>query len=172
MEPVWHHDPRVAALHEDARLRAPACDLLGTEVGPFTDKLNFKRPGGSPFPWHQDTPYWAFGCDHVERLVSVQLYLDEATKENGCLRMIPGSHRHGVLPVFRDRGTLGRLYTDLEGFEGAAPVALEAPAGSAVFFHGDVVHGSETNRTRASRRALILTFQPAGFPRWNRGRDD
>ena len=40
----------------------------------------------------------------------MQVYLDDATRENGCLWMIPGSHLHGVLPVFRDRGTIGRLY--------------------------------------------------------------
>ncbi len=169
MEPFSQLDPRAAALLSDPRLTSPARDLLGEAICPFTDKLNFKRPGGSPFPWHQDTPYWAFGCDHVDRLVSVQVYVDDATRENGCLWMIPGSHLHGVLPVFQDRGTIGRLYTDLDRFEGEEPVAIEAPAGSAVFFDGNVVHGSQTNRTRESRRAIVLTYQPAGHPRWNRG---
>jgi ectoine hydroxylase-related dioxygenase (phytanoyl-CoA dioxygenase family) len=169
MEPFCQLDPRTQRLLDEPRLRTPARDLLGEEICPFTDKLNFKRPGGSPFPWHQDTPYWAFGCDHTDRLVSVQVYLDDATRENGCLWMIPGSHRHGVLPVFQDRGTIGRLYTDLERFEGEEPEAIEAPAGTAVFFHGDVVHGSRSNRTTESRRAVVLTYQPAGHPRWNRG---
>lgn len=169
MEPFTHLDPRAAALLDDPRLTTPASDLLGEPVCPFTDKLNFKRPGGSPFPWHQDTPYWAFGCDHVDRLVSVQVYLDDATRENGCLWMIPGSHAHGVLPVFEDRGTIGRLYTDLDRFEGEEPEAIEAPAGTALFFHGDVVHGSRSNRSGESRRAVVLTYQPAGHPRWNRG---
>jgi ectoine hydroxylase-related dioxygenase (phytanoyl-CoA dioxygenase family) len=173
MEPLHHLDARIDRLIEDARITQPLSDLLGCEIGPFTDKLNFKRPGGSPFPWHQDTPYWAFGCEHVDRLVSLQIYLDDATRENGCLWVIPGSHARGVLPVFSDRGTLGRLYTDLGQVEasGAAadPLAIEAPAGSAVFFSGDIVHGSQTNRTQQSRRALILTYQPAGHPRWDRG---
>ena len=99
----------------------------------------------------------------------MQVYLDDATRENGCLWMIPGSHLHGVLPVFRDRGTIGRLYTDLDGFEGQQPEPIEAPAGSAVFFHGDVVHGSRSNRSAESRRAVVLTYQPAGHPRWDRG---
>lgn len=169
MEPFSHLDPRAASLLDDPRLVVPARGLLGEPVCPFTDKLNFKRPGGSPFPWHQDTPYWAFGCDHVDRLVSVQVYLDDATRRNGCLWMIPASHLHGVLPVFHDRGTIGRLYTDLDRFEGEAPEPIEAPAGSAVFFHGDVVHGSRSNRSEQSRRAVVLTYQPAGHPRWNRG---
>ena len=171
MEPFTHLDPRAEALLSDDRLTTPARDLLGEDLCSFTDKLNFKRPGGSPFPWHQDAPYWAFGCDHVDRLVNVQVYLDDASRDNGCLWMIPGSHLHGVLPVFQDRGTIGRLYTDLEQFKGETPEPIEAPAGSAIFFHGNVVHGSRSNRSSQSRRAVVLTYQPAGHPRWNRGED-
>ena len=47
------------------------------------------------------------------------LYLDDANKENGCLSVIPGSHRFGTLPSLEDRGgTLGALYTEVEGVEG------------------------------------------------------
>jgi hypothetical protein len=174
MEPFLHLDPRLEGLVDDPRLVEPVAGLLGgSALSLFTDKLNFKRPGGAPFPWHQDSPYWAFGCGHLDRLVSLQLYLDDADEHNGCLWMIGGSHRHGMLPVYRDRGTLGRLYTDVDRMPAGERVAIAAPAGSVVFFHGDVVHGSRSNRGDASRRAIVLTYQPAGFPRWNRsdGRD-
>ena len=169
MEPFHHLDARIDALLDDPQLWEPACGLLGVdEVCLFTDKLNFKRPNGSPFPWHQDSPYWAFGCEHVDRLVSLQLYLDDANKENGCLWMVPGSHRDGPLPVYEDRGVLGRLYTDLAAIDAGTPQPIEAPAGSVIFFHGDIVHGSQTNRSTSSRRAIVLTYQPPGHPRWNR----
>lgn len=169
MEPFSHLDPRLDALVGDARLSLPSSSIVGgAGLSLFTDKLNFKRPGGAPFPWHQDGPYFQFGCDHVERLVSLQIYLDDATKENGCLWMIPGSHKHGALPVFEDRGVLDRLYTDVERIDAAEPVPIEAPAGSVIFFHADVVHGSQRNRTRESRRALVITYQPEGHPRWRR----
>lgn len=169
MEPFLHLDPRLEGLVDDPRLVEPVAGLLGeAELSLFTDKLNFKRPGGAPFPWHQDSPYWAFGCGHLERLVSLQLYLDDADERNGCLWMIAGSHRHGMLPAYQDRGTLGRLYTDVERIPEGERVAIAAPAGSVVFFHGDVVHGSQGNRSDSSRRALVLTYQPAGFSRWGR----
>lgn len=168
MEPFAHLDPRADALIDEPRLWHPARDLVGGAVDLFTDKLNFKRPRGSPFPWHQDTPYWAFGCGHVDRLASVQVYLDDASRDNGCLWIVPGSHRGGVLPVYRDRGVLGRLYTDEDQIDPSRAEPIEAPAGSAIFFHGDVVHGSQGNRTQSSRRAVVLTYQPAGHPRWNR----
>jgi phytanoyl-CoA hydroxylase len=170
MEPFLHLDPELDALADDPRLWAPVTSLCGAErLALFTDKLNFKRPGGAPFPWHQDSPYFAFECPHVDRLVSVQVYLDDANEANGCLWMIPGSHRAGVLPGLRDRGVVGKLYTDVDRALAEAPrVPLAAPAGSAIFFHGDVVHGSQVNRTDASRRAFVLTYQPAGHPQFRR----
>jgi len=169
MEPVHHLHREIDALIDDARLVAPCQQLLGCEpLALFTDKLNYKRPGGSPFPWHQDAPYWTFGCAHVDSLVSLQLYLDDATIESGCLWMVPRSHVHGTLPAQTDRGVLGRLYTDLDRVVDAEPVPIEAPAGSVIFFDGYVVHGSQGNRGANSRRALILTYQPSGYLRWNR----
>lgn len=170
MEPFHHLDPALERVIDDPRVWSPAAELLGLpSVSLFTDKLNFKRPGGSPFPWHQDTPYWRFGCPHVDRLASVQIYLDDADRANGCLWMVPGSHLSGTLPVYVDRGVLGRLYTDIERVQGAEPEPIEAPAGSCIWFHGDVVHGSRSNRSEGSRRALVVTYQPPGLPRWSRG---
>jgi ectoine hydroxylase-related dioxygenase (phytanoyl-CoA dioxygenase family) len=170
MEPFLHLDPGLEALVDDPRLHEPARALCGAEaLALFTDKLNFKRPGGAPFPWHQDSPYFAFECPHVDRLVSLQVYLDDATVENGCLWMIPGSHARGPLPGLEHRGTLGRLYTDVDRvLPDARRVPIEAPAGSVIFFHGDVVHGSQSNKSGDSRRAFVLTYQPAGFPQFRR----
>jgi phytanoyl-CoA hydroxylase len=168
MEPVHPLSPPIDALIDDARLCAPARGLIDAPgVSLFTDKLNFKRPRGSPFPWHQDAPYWAFGCNHLDRLASVQIYLDEATPDNGCLWVIPGSHRLGHVPALSDRGVLGRLYSDIGQIEGMTPMPLPAPAGSAIFFDGYIVHGSQTNRTLSDRRALVFTYQPPGLPLWN-----
>lgn len=167
MEPYHQLDPRLDRLVDDPRVWGPTAAVVESrEVSLFSDKLNFKRPEGAPFPWHQDSPYWAFGCEHLDRLVSVAITLDDSDDENGCLWMIPGSHKYGRLPCFEDRGLVGRLYTDLEGLDLAEPVPLAVPAGSLLYFHGDIVHGSRSNRSGASRRVLVETYQPAGLPRW------
>jgi hypothetical protein len=167
MEPYHHLDERLDRLTDDARLWSPCRPIVRSDdVSLFSDKLNFKRPHGAPFPWHQDTPYWAFQCNHLDQLVSVSIYLDRATRENGCIWVIPGSHVHGTLPCYEDRGRQGKLYTDVDRYEGREPVALEAPAGTVMYFHGDLIHGSQSNRSTVQRRALLLTYQPAGYPRW------
>ncbi|MGH2897577.1 MAG: phytanoyl-CoA dioxygenase family protein, partial [Solirubrobacteraceae bacterium] len=61
MEPFLHLDAELDALVDDPRLWQPAAALCGSDaLALFTDKLNFKRPGGAPFPWHQDSPYFVF----------------------------------------------------------------------------------------------------------------
>lgn len=165
-EPAHHLDPRLAGLVDDERLWGPCRALIGhDELSLFSDKLNVKRPGGAPFPWHQEAPYWVFGAERVDMIVSALVYLDDATKENGCLWVIPRSHRSGTLEGLEDRGVLGALYTDVAPLGGGAQPA-ELPAGSVLYFHHDLVHGSQSNRSRTSRRVFVAAYQAPGRRRW------
>lgn len=171
MEPFLHLHPDLEGLVDDPRLWMPAKSVLGLDsLSLFTDKLNFKRPGGAPFPMHQDSPYFALDCSHFEELVSMQIYMDAASSENGCLWMVPGSHLKGILPCVQGKGVLDRLYTDMDKFQGQEPVAVEVPAGSVIFFHVHVIHGSKSNHTEDSRRAMVLTFQPPNKLCWKANR--
>lgn len=165
VEPFHHLDAAFERLVDDARIVAPMRDLVGSErVALWTDKLNFKPPHeGSGFRWHQDSPYWAHVCRHLDQLPNVMLALDDADEDNGCLRVVRGSHRHGLLPGRRDDGVLGPLFTDPDHFDLEAQVAAAMPAGSLLFFSPHMVHGSEPNRSERQRRALVITYQPAGY---------
>lgn len=163
LEPFHRLDPRFHHLVDDARFVEPMRDLVDADgLCLFTDKLNLKRPReGSRFRWHQDSPYWVFDCAHVDRLANAMLALDDATCENGCLCLVPGSHRSGLLPGLEGEGTLGPLFTDPRRFDASLAVPAEMPAGSLLFFSPHVVHGSEPNRSEKPRRALLFTYQPA-----------
>ena len=166
IEPICELHPHLEALLDDPRIASPMRGLLGCDrIGMWTNKLNLKRPGvGSGFGWHQDSPYWIHDCGHVDRLPNAMLVLDDADADNGCFRVIRGSHTRGCLPGTADGSQLGGFYTDPSTFELADEVALEVPAGSLVFFHPHIVHGSLPNRSRRPRRALVLTYQPADQP--------
>lgn len=86
-------------------------------------------------------------CRHVDRLPNVMVTLDDADAENGCLRIIRGSHRHGMLPGTADGTQLGGFFTDPVHFDEADQVLLDVPAGSFVFFSPHAVHGSAPNRS-------------------------
>jgi len=161
IEPFHHLDERIDRLIDDPRLVDPIRDVLGeAEVSLFTDKLNLKRPGeGSRFRWHQDSPYWAHFHPDVERLPNAMISIDDATEANGCLRVIPGSHRGGMLPGLEGEGRLGPLFTDPAHFDESLQVPVVLSAGSLLFFSPSVVHGSGPNDSTEPRRALIFTYQ-------------
>jgi phytanoyl-CoA hydroxylase len=165
IEPFHGLHPRFEALVDDPRLVEPMRALVGAPaVALFTDKLNLKRPReGSRFDWHQDSPYWAHFCSHLDQLPNVLVALDDADTENGCFRVIRGSHRQGMLPGREGEGVLGPLFTDRRYIDESRQVPAIVPAGSAVFFSPHTVHGSEPNRSPRARRALVLTYQPAGL---------
>jgi ectoine hydroxylase-related dioxygenase (phytanoyl-CoA dioxygenase family) len=165
IEPCHALHPVFERLVDDPRIVEPVRELVGTErVALFTDKLNLKRPReGSRFDWHQDSPYWAHFCSHLDQLPNTLLTLDDADLGNGCFRLIPGSHRRGLLPGRAGEGVLGPLFTRPDQFDERSAVAAELPAGSLVFFSPHSVHGSLPNRSERARRALVLTYQPAGL---------
>jgi len=166
LEPVYQFHPELEALVDDPRLVDPMIDLIGQEkLSLWTAKLNLKTAReGSGFGWHQDSPYWVHDCDHVDLLPNVMLAFDEATEANGCFRAIRGSHTKGCLPG-TDNGTqLGGFYTDPACFDESDQVPFIVPAGSLIFFNPHVVHGSLANHSDQPRRAIVLTYQPAGFP--------
>ncbi len=164
IEPFHHLEERIDRLVDDPRLVEPMRDLVGSRsVALFTDKLNLKRPReGSRFRWHQDSPYWAHFCAHLDRLPNAMVALDDATDQNGCLRVIAGSHTRGCLPGLQGEGVLGPLFTDPRYFDLSRQVPAVMPAGSILFFSAHTVHGSEPNLSDAPRRAFVFTYQPAG----------
>lgn len=165
IEPVQDLDAGLGALVRDPRLLDPVRDVLGcADVGLWTDKLNLKRAQGGGFGWHQDAPYWAHDRDRVDDLPNVMVTLDDASEDNGCFRVIRGSHRAGCLPGTDDGTQLGGFYTDPSTFDVADAVDLAVPAGSLILFDPHLIHGSGPNRSRASRRAMVITYQPAGRP--------
>jgi phytanoyl-CoA hydroxylase len=166
IEPVHELAPAFDDLVDDPRIVEPMKQLVGSDrVALWTDKLNLKRPReGSGFGWHQDSPYWVHDCDHVDQLPNVLIAFDDASVDNGCFRVIRGSHTLGCLPGTTDGTQLGGFYTDPGSFDESAQVAMEVPAGSAVFFDAHAVHGSLPNHSDLPRRAIVLTYQPGGFP--------
>jgi ectoine hydroxylase len=170
IEPFHHLDQVFEALVGDERIVTPVCGVLESDrIALWTDKLNLKRPReGSGFRWHQDSPYWSHVCTHCERLPNVMVTLDDADRDNGCFRLVPGSHRHGFLPGIGDGSRLGPLFTDPAAFDAGTQWLAEVPAGSLVFFDAHTVHGSEPNLSDRPRRAIVLTYQPPDFPMFKR----
>jgi phytanoyl-CoA hydroxylase len=145
----------------DAAMRQPAlldrlAQLLGPDIRCESSKLNLKMPGSvSPVEWHQD---WAFGACTNDDILTVGITLDEMRLENGCLFVVPGSHRADVLDHWLDGRFVGGI--TVAGYDpDAVPIELEA--GGASIHHVRAVHGSATNTSRVPRRLLLFTYSAA-----------
>jgi ectoine hydroxylase-related dioxygenase (phytanoyl-CoA dioxygenase family) len=163
IEPADHLDARIAALFDDARMTEPMRDALRCDaVCAFTCKLNLKRPReGSEFPFHQDYPYWYVRVgERAADVATAFFFLDDADAGNGALRVLPGSQRGGPAP--RDPKDPSRSLADPSKLDTALERVVEAPAGSLLLFGSLLVHRSSPNRSGRERRALLLSFQPAG----------
>lgn len=166
IEPAHQLDDYLEHLICDPRLVKPIQDIIGqSEISLWTDKLNLKRPReGSGFGWHQDSPYWIHDSSDVNLLPNAYLAIDTSNEDNGCFRVIRGSHLEGCLPG-TDNGTqLGGFYTNPSSFDETQQVALEVPAGSLIFFDPHTIHGSGPNQSDFQRRAYIVTYQPGNLP--------
>jgi len=155
IEPIIDVIPAFRTLANDERLTAPAAQIFGEPAILFEDKLNYKPPHvGSAYPLHQDYSYWT---EYTDRLITVTLYFDDATPENGCLRFVPGSHKRGLM----ERPTGERHIIEWEMKEPGIAVDAPGKAGSLVFFSCYTAHHSFPNRSDKERRAILYTYNPA-----------
>jgi len=135
-------------------------DLVEQLIGPgirFEDtKLNLKSAEiGSLVAWHQD---WAF-CPHTnDDVLAVGIALDDMTAQNGCLMVVPGSHRGPTL----DHHENGVFVGAISGSEvGSDAVPIELHAGGMSVHHTRLVHGSAPNLSPNSRRFLLFEYASA-----------
>ncbi len=135
-------------------------ELIGPDIVFHHSKLNLKGERlGAPVEWHQDAAFYPHTNDDV---LAVGLLLDDATLENGCLMVLPGSHLGPVYDHFAGDQFTGAINReDLARLDLTRAVPLPLPAGSIHIHHYRAVHGSAENRTDAPRRLLITSYRAA-----------
>lgn len=135
----------------------PAAQLLGGPVRFWHDQL-FCKPAhhGGVVAWHQDYSYWTRTKPMAH--LTCWIGLDDAGRDNGCIRYVPGSHRWDLLPTTGLANDMEALRGVLDEAQAAAfrEVPVELKAGEASFHHPLTVHGSRENRTDRPRRAMVI----------------
>lgn len=144
--------------------RMAAYQLLGQSVRLFHDQL-FCKPAkhGGVVAWHQDFSYWTF--TKPMHHLTCWIGLDDATKENGCLYFIPGSHKWGLLPITGlagDMNAVKEVLNDEQLIAFDKRFANELPGGYASFHHPLTMHGSYENHSERPRRAVVLNAMAQG----------
>ncbi len=134
-------------------------DLIGPDLLLFRSTLMFKPAfHGSAHGIHQDSAYWPM---EPPKLVTVSIALNDATPENGCFKIIPQSHRWGIQSWGHIARKQDESLTDHDNLDFSGQIDVPLSAGSALFFHSLMAHGSGPNRSPNPRNtALYAYFSP------------
>ena len=152
-------DPFWVRLVGDERLLDIAAQFVGPDIALFAAHYIAKPPFcGRPVLWHQDGAFWPLEPMNV---VTLWLAVDESTPENGCLRVIPGSHA-GQLHDLRRRTDVDNVLgaesaVDID--ESSAVDLIMAP-GDVEVHHPGIVHGSSANNSPKRRCGLTIRYIP------------
>jgi ectoine hydroxylase-related dioxygenase (phytanoyl-CoA dioxygenase family) len=127
----------------------------------FHSKLMQKEPlVGGAWEWHQDYGYW-YKNEFLlpEQMMSVMVAVTEATKKNGCLQVIRGSHKMGRVEHGKAGEQVGASIHYVEQALKTMPLDyVELHAGDALFFHSNILHRSDANESDSSRWSLISAY--------------
>ncbi len=162
---LWNHptDTIYGMVARSESIVNSAEKILGGEVYHYHSKMIMKdaKVGGA-WAWHQDYGYWYQNGVLFPLLTSAYIAVDRATKENGCLQVIRGSHE------------LGRIDHGLTGEQAGADqdrvnevlkrldlVYLEMEPGDTLFFHANLLHRSDQNRSEHPRWSMICCYNAA-----------
>ena len=161
-----HYPHKLSTVALDAlqhpRIVSALTAVIGPNVKAMQSMLFIKSEGKPGQAWHQDE---FFIPTRDRSLTAVWIALDDATVENGCLWVLPGSHRRGVLYPAREQDD-PRFDCTTEAFDfpytDADSVPVEIPAGTALVFNGYLLHRSLENSGRHGyRRALANHYMSA-----------
>jgi ectoine hydroxylase-related dioxygenase (phytanoyl-CoA dioxygenase family) len=152
-------DPFWVRLVSDDRLLDVASIFVGSDIALFASHYISKPAfSGKLVPWHQDGSFWPLA---PMRVITLWLAVDEATPENGCLRVIPGTHAEDLHEV-RERHGDAAVFD----VETAAPVDeskavdLVLKPGDVEVHHPNIMHGSNPNTSTKRRCGLTIRYIP------------
>ena len=134
--------------------------LLGPDLDCFLSQFIFKHPGALGQPWHQDAFYFPF--DRGPQ-VGVWLAVTRATRDNGPLWVLPGSHREPVHDVVRDRREHANIaYVEIVDHDTAGAVPVLMSPGDLLLFHSHLMHRSTDNDSDEMRAAMVYHYGESG----------
>lgn len=131
--------------------------LIGDDVVLWRSNFFYKQPGDPPIPWHQDTEYWPI---EPTLNISAWLALEETTKENGCVQVIPGSHKRIYPHPRKDTGHAGfQTEADTSTFDPSEAEYMELQAGQFFIFNEKTLHYSDPIPAGSSRTRFGMAIR-------------
>ncbi len=157
---LMREDPFWVRLVGDDRLLDVAERFIGPDIALFASHYISKPPlDGQPVLWHQDGSYWPLD---PMRVVTLWLAVDDSLPENGCLRVIPGTHRLPLQAMRRRTDVANVLSSEIDPglVDESRAVDCVLRAGGVEVHHPHLIHGSNANTSPRRRCGLTIRYIP------------
>ena len=157
---IHHKAPVVKDYYFEGPLVDMAMQLIGPNIKGATSQLTFKMRGNTkPFGWHQDNGY---GELEPYNALTTLTALDDTDKGNGCLWLIPGSHKQGQIHVEQTEEEKQKKSEIIVAADDSKAVPMEMKAGDVLIFNCWMLHKSDGNYSNdRDRRILFLRYADA-----------
>ena len=156
-----HRRPAFMEFLRDPRVAEILVEAIGPDVDCFLSQFIFKNPGAWGQPWHQDSHYFPF--EPARPVVALWLAVTEATLDNGCLHILPGSQAepvHDHIVDCREGSLYGYVEIVDHDMRSSEPCLLDP--GDLLVFDSHLMHRSTDNISNEIRAAMIWHFAAAG----------
>lgn len=133
--------------------------LIGPDIGLWSSHFISKDPyTGRATPWHEDSAYWKGKLVSYERIVTVWLAIDRSTKENGCMQVIPGTHRNGFSEYEAVERSKNTFDTQIKRVDESKAVYFELEKGECSLHDSRIIHGAAPNASPYRRCGYTMRY--------------
>lgn len=137
-------------------------DIIGPNIGLWSSHFISKEPGkGRRTPWHEDSAYWKGKFDNLDKIVTIWLAIDNATVENGCMGVVPGSHTNGYSEYEDVEDKKNNTFeTEIKkgSFDLDSVVWFELNKGQYSLHDARIIHGANANTSENRRCGYTMRY--------------
>ncbi|SDX38612.1 phytanoyl-CoA dioxygenase family protein [Paenibacillus sp. CF384] len=133
--------------------------ILGPNIGLWSSHFICKEPLiGKQTPWHEDSAYWKGRLSRYDKIATVWLAIDRSWKENGCMRVIPGTHSNGFSD-YEDIDTDDSIFTtQIKNIDESKAVYFELEPGQCSIHDSRIIHGATPNPSPFRRCGYTMRY--------------
>ena len=163
MDMIHTRDPRLLEFLLSPEVLDLIQPVVGPDIGLWASHFISKDPfQGKATPWHEDSAYWNGRTSTMAGICTVWLAVDEATKENGCMAVIPGS-QHGGFSEYEPVDPAGNLFGSqikADGVDEAQAVYFELKPDECSLHEARLIHGAQANTSDKRRAGYTMRYFP------------
>ncbi|NIK75139.1 ectoine hydroxylase-related dioxygenase (phytanoyl-CoA dioxygenase family) [Paenibacillus castaneae] len=133
--------------------------LIGPNIGLWSSHFICKEPLiGKQTPWHEDSAYWNGRLSSFDKIVTVWLAIDRSWQENGCMRVIPGTHNNGFSTYEEVDGSKNIFNTEIKNIDDSKAVYFELEPGESSLHDSRIIHGARPNQSPYRRCGYTMRY--------------